>query len=41
MARTALLKKMWSELEKAGVEYTATHYATLLTVLAENGQGNL
>ena len=39
-ARTALLKKMWSELEKAGVEYTATHYATLLTVLAENGQGD-
>ena len=38
--RTALLKKMWSELEKAGVEYTATHYATLLTVLAENGQGD-
>ena len=39
-ARTALQKKMWSELEKAGVEYTATHYATLLTVLAENGQGD-
>ena len=39
-ARTALLNKMWSELEKAGVEYTATHYATLLTVLAENGQGD-
>ena len=38
--RTALLKKMWSELEKAGMEYTATHYATLLTVLAENGQGD-
>ena len=32
---------MWGEFERAGVELSAAHYGTLLTVLADNGHGHL
>ena len=38
--RTALVKKMWAEFERAGVELNAVHYGTMLTVIAENGHGD-
>ena len=35
-----MVKKMWGEFERAGVELSAAHYGTLLTVLADNGHGH-